>query len=83
MLGEEKDMANKSKQRQKEKEIMKTAKMENIERVKKGMEPVFLKKRELKERQHIEKFEKLEKSGKLDDFIQKKQEENDRKRVKR
>ena len=50
MLGEEKDMANKSKQRQKEKEIMKTAKMENIERVKKGMEPVFLKKRELKER---------------------------------
>ena len=62
---------------------MKTAKMENIERVKKGMEPVFLKKRELKERQHIEKFEKLEKSGKLDDFIKKKQEENDRKRVKR
>lgn len=83
MLGEEKDMAYKSKQRQKEKEIMKSAKQENIERAKKGQDPVYLKKRELKERQHIDKFEKLDKSGKLDEFIQKKQEENDRKRVKR
>lgn len=83
LLGEEKDMANKSKQRQKEKEIMKAAKQENIERVQKGQQPVFLKKRELKERQHVDKFEKLDKEGKLQDFILKKQEENDRRRVKR
>ena len=83
LLGEEKDMANKGKQRQKEKEILKAAKQENIDRVQKGQQPVYLKKRELKERQHVDRFEKLDKEGKLQEFIQKKQEENDRRRVKR
>jgi len=51
---------------------MKAAKQDNIERVQKGQQPVYLKKRELKERQHVDKFEKLDKEGKLQDFISKK-----------
>ena len=38
------------------------------------MAPVFKKKRELKEMKHLEKFNQLEKSGKLDKFIAEKTE---------
>ena len=38
---------------------------------------------ELKEFRHKDRFEKLEKEGKLDDFIKNRQEESDKKRVRR
>ena len=83
MLGQEKDMANKGEQRKKDKEILKEVKQTNKDRAMKGLDPMFLKKRELKELRHKGQFEKLEKEGKLDEFMQKKQEEKDRRRVQR
>lgn len=42
-----------------------------------------MKKKELKEMRHKEQFEKLEKTGKLKEFIEKQTEIQDKKRVKR
>ena len=58
-------------------------KQENKEGAEKGLDPKFLKRRDLKEMRYKEKFETLEKSGKLKEFIEKKQEETDKKRVRR
>jgi hypothetical protein len=44
MIGEEKDMVHKRNKGRKDKEIIKKAKNDNIERVKKGLEPKFMKK---------------------------------------
>ena len=83
MLGEEKDALNKGQQRRKDKEILKEVKQENRDRAVKGLEPKFYKKRELKDLRHKEKFDKLEKEGKLKDFVEKKQVETDKRRVQR
>ena len=72
LLGEERDRANKSKQKAQDKAILKEVKEQNKERAVKGQEPVYIKKRELKERRHRDKFEKLDREGKLEDFIKKK-----------
>eukprot|EP00347_Sterkiella_histriomuscorum_P011724 403371354 len=78
MIGDEKSYKNKGKQKQQEKEVIKEAKKANRERVEKGLEPVYLKKRDIKEMKVKQKFEKLDKEGKLEQFIMKKQEEKDR-----
>ena len=93
MLGEERDRMHKSEQRKKDKQILKDIKETNKDRVQHGQDPVFYKKRkiyylivdigELKEFRHKERFERLEKEGKLDEFIKTRQEENDKKRVRR
>ena len=83
MLGEEKDAMNKAAQKRKDKDILKEIKQENKARAEKGLDPKFMKRRELKELRHKDQFEKLEKSGKLKEFIERKAEENDKKRVKR
>jgi len=83
MLGAEKDAMHKAEQRGKDKEILKGVKQENRERAARGLEPKYLKKRELKDLRHKEAFERLESSGKMKEFVERKQEELDRKRVKR
>ena len=93
MLGEERDRMHKSEQRKKDKQILKDIKETNKDRVQHGQDPVFYKKRkiyylivdigELKEFRHKDRFERLEKEGKLDEFIKTRQEENDKKRVRR
>ena len=54
---------------------MTTIKSENIDRVKKGLEPVFKKKREIKQMKYQNQYEQLEKTGKLDSFMKRKGEE--------
>lgn len=83
MLGEERDAMNKAAQKSKDKAILKEAKLENRQRAEKGLEPKYMKKKELKEMRHKEHFEKLEKSGKLKEFIEKQTEIQDKKRVQR
>ena len=93
MLGEERDRMHKSEQRKKDKQILKDIKETNKDRVQHGQDPVYYKKRkiyylivdigELKEFRHKDRFERLEKEGKLDEFIKTRQEENDKKRVRR
>ena len=81
MIGEEKQFFNRGKQAQKEKKVIQEQKRINKERVQKGLDPIYLKKSkilgmndvgEIKELQHKEKFEQLEKKGQLDKFIEKK-----------
>ncbi len=50
---------------------LKQAKQMNKERAKKGMKPIYYKKRELKEMRYKEEFEKLEKKGRVDREISK------------
>jgi len=58
--------------------VLKKVKEINKERVKKGKEPVYLKDRQLKELGYREKFEELERKGKLEEFIEKKEIETDK-----
>ena len=62
--------------------MLKEAKIENEHRVAQGLEPKFLKKREFKELRLKDQFEKLEKRGALDKFMEKRGEENERRRAK-
>ena len=43
----------------------------NKERAKKGLKPIYYKKRELKEMRYKEQFDKLDKKGKVDKEIHK------------
>jgi len=52
MVGEEKDQVHKNEQKNKDKLILKEVKQQNKERAAKGLEPMFLKKRELKDMRH-------------------------------
>ena len=70
MLGEERDLENKAKERGRDKKIMKEIKEENKQRALKGLGEVYIKKRELKDRRHKEAFEKIEKEGKMKEFIE-------------
>mmetsp|Transcript_7394 Transcript_7394/g.6553 ORF Transcript_7394/g.6553 Transcript_7394/m.6553 type:complete len:170 (-) Transcript_7394:37-546(-) len=54
-----------------ESKYLKQAKDMNKERAKKGLNPIYYKKRELKEMKYKEQFEKLEKKGKVDREISK------------
>ena len=83
LIGEEKDILNRGKERKKAQKVMKEAKDANKERAKQGLEPIYLKKREIKQLKFKDKFEKLEKDGKLESFLEKKTEENDKKRYRR
>ena len=47
------------------------AKQENRTRVEKGLEPKFVKKRDLKEQALKSKFDSLEKSGRTERFMEK------------
>ena len=67
---------------QQEKEMLKQAKLDNEKRVADGLQPKFLKKREFKELRLRDQFEKLESRGALDKFIEKRGEENERRRAK-
>ena len=55
-------------------------KNQNKERAKHGLEPIFKKKRDVKNMRYEKQFNDLEKSGKLDKFMKTKEEENDKKR---
>ena len=79
-IGQEKDLINKSLNKRKDKQTITQAKQNNKDRVEKGLNPVFLKKREIKEMRYKDKFDNLEKQGRLDGFMLKKQEEMDKKR---
>ena len=59
---------------------MKEVKNTNKNRVKSGQEPVFKKKREMKNMRYEQQFDQLEKEGKLDKYMRMKEEENDKKR---
>ena len=81
MLNEEKLFSQKQKndrQAKKDKDLLKA---QNKERVQNGLEPVYLKRKEVKNVHLKQKFEQLEKSGKLDSFMEKRYEEVDRKRA--
>jgi hypothetical protein len=51
--------------------------------VEKGLEPIFIKKRNFKERDLKKKFDKLEASGGTEKFLEKQIDLQDRKRAKR
>ena len=55
-------------------------KNQNKERANKGLDPVFKKKRDVKNMQFMQKFEDLDKSGRLEKFMKVREEENDKKR---
>ena len=61
--------------------MLKQAKVENEERVAEGLAPKYLKKRDFKEMRLKDQFDKLEKRGALDKFMEKRGEENERKRA--
>ncbi|CDW79299.1 rrna processing protein [Stylonychia lemnae] len=80
LIGNDKSFMNKNKKQKQEKEVIQEQKKVNKERAEKGLQPLYLKKREIKEMQVKQKFEKLDKDGNLEKFIQRKQEEKDKKR---
>ena len=82
LFGEEKALQNRMKTLKTKDEVEGLAKVkqENKERAHKGLEPIFKKKRELKEMGLETKFNKLQKSGKLEKFMHSKAEYNDGKR---
>jgi len=82
LLGEEKDFINKQKQRKAEREATKKLKQQNKERVAQGQNPVFAKKREIKHIALKDKFDKLQRKGQLNKFIDKRTEEVEKKRRK-
>ena len=62
-------MKNRNKEQVVDAKYLKKAKEINKERAKKGLKPVYFKRRELKEMKYQEKFEKLDKRGKVDKEI--------------
>ena len=79
MIGEEKSLMKKRESKLKQKDILKSVKELNKERVSKGAQPYYLKKSQLKDLQLKEKFDKLDKEGRLESFLQKQQEFSDKK----
>ena len=73
MMGEEKTLKRAMAKKRDDISTMNRLKDENKERIEKGHEPVYLKKREIKTLKHKDRFEQLEKDGKLDKFMEKKQ----------
>ena len=71
LLGEEKSLIQRQKQEKLNYESLKRLKEINKERVLEGKQPHFSKKRDLKESQLREKFDDLEKKGRLDSYMQK------------
>ena len=80
LIGSEKQLKNKIENFKKEQSLLGDLKNENKERVQKGLDPVFKKKRDVKNMQFMKKFDDLEKSGKLEKFMKSREEENDKKR---
>ena len=66
-----------------QREVLKQVKLQNEERVQKGLTPVFKKKRELKEQKYLSKFESLQKEGKLDSFMDKQERNKESKNYKK
>ena len=66
LIGSEKQLKNKIENFQKEQQLLGDLKNQNKERVQKGLEPVFKKKRDVKNMEFMKKFDDLDKSGKLD-----------------
>ena len=81
MIGEEKSIRKAMEKKRGQHETMKRLKDENKQRIEKGQEPVYLKKRDIKTLKHRDHFDRLEKDGKLDAFMEKK--EMSRKRQRR
>ena len=81
MLQEEREFANKQKQDRVVKKQKDEMKKLNKERIKEGKEPIYLKQRDLKNIHLKDKFEQLDKAGKLENFMEKQHEKVDKKRA--
>ena len=73
----------KSLQTNKDKAAIDEIKQQNKDRVKQGLNPIYLKKRDIKEHELKTKFDKLDKSGRLDKFMEDKAVEYDKKRYRK
>ena len=71
LLTEEREFSAKQKSHRVAKQQKDQLKILNKDRVEKGMEPVYAKKREVKQVLLKDRFERLEKSGKLDAVMEK------------
>ena len=71
LIGEEKKLRNKQRTMRIDQQQKSELKTENKERVEKGLEPKFLKKRGFKELELKKKFDKLEASGGTAKFLEK------------
>lgn len=75
LISEEKQFMAKQRSHDKERQAKLVLKKENQARVDQGKDVVFVKKREIKQAYLKTKFESLEKTGKIDRFLEKKHEE--------
>ena len=57
-------------------------KTENKDRVEKGLQPTYQKKRDIKNKKYEKQFDQLQKDGRLEKFLQNKSEDVDKKRNK-
>ena len=83
MLQEERLFSAKQKQHRQDKEAKDKLKVINRERAAEGKSAIYAKKTQMKQTLLKDKFEKLNKEGKLDRFMEKQHEEFDRKRARR
>mmetsp|Transcript_14695 Transcript_14695/g.25015 ORF Transcript_14695/g.25015 Transcript_14695/m.25015 type:complete len:110 (-) Transcript_14695:43-372(-) len=83
MIGQEKQISMRLKQKKEEEGVLDEMKQQNRERASKGFEPVFHKKRDMKTIKLKKQFDELDKKGKLDKFLDEKTQEVDKKRQRR
>ena len=81
LLNEEKQFSARQKNDRREKQQKDLLKAQNKERVAQGLEPIYVKRSEVKQVHLKEKFDKLEQSGKLENFLEKRHEAIDKKRA--
>ncbi|KAK0416764.1 hypothetical protein QR680_012670 [Steinernema hermaphroditum] len=75
-------MENREKSRKEvemKREVVEEVRQSNIERMHKGMKPIFVSNGQIKRRQLEKKFESLKKTGKLQRYMERKAKKNDRK----
>ena len=80
LLGEEKQIQQKVKKHTEQTELIGQLKTDNRDRATKGLEPVYQKKRDIKNIEFKKQFDKLESTGRLDKFMERKTEEMDKKK---